>query len=132
MVPGKLRKIRLSPLQREVLWMLEEAGSETLPTLANTLGAKFPHEPRDALLAATQDAVRDLHDAGLVSLGREYVKPGERWKSIPPEEVARFLLLSDVLRWDEERGFWHWDEVRAGTHRVALALTEVGEEALRH
>jgi DNA-binding MarR family transcriptional regulator len=31
------RKIRLSPLQRDVLWTLEEAGSETLRTVLATL-----------------------------------------------------------------------------------------------
>ncbi len=36
------KKLKLSPMQREIVWMLEEAGSEALTTVLITLHGQFP------------------------------------------------------------------------------------------
>jgi hypothetical protein len=32
-----MRKLRLTPMQRDILWMLEEAGEENMPCIRTTL-----------------------------------------------------------------------------------------------
>jgi len=52
------RRLKLTPLQRDVLWMLEEAGSETVGTIIATL------KPDEKELEVQVDQLEEL---GLVS-----------------------------------------------------------------
>jgi hypothetical protein len=65
---GKPRKLSLSPIQREVLGMLEEAGEENMPTIINTLGLKFSDLSHEELRRKVGDAVEGLSRYGFVYL----------------------------------------------------------------
>jgi hypothetical protein len=52
------RKLRLSPVQGAVLRLLEEAGSEEIPVVLNTLQAQFPAYQPEELLSVAEEAVR--------------------------------------------------------------------------
>ncbi len=73
------RKVRLTLLQRDVLWMLEEAGEETIGTIQVTLKPRGP----ETLVSAV---------AGLTRLG--YVRQSEvggRASLVLTEEGRRSL-----------------------------------------
>jgi hypothetical protein len=57
------RKIRLTPFQREVLWLLEEAGEETMQTIRVTLKPLDPGQLDSAITA--------LVSIGFVILGED-------------------------------------------------------------
>jgi hypothetical protein len=65
---GKPRKLSLTPIQREVLWTLEEAGEENLPTIMNTLRVKLPGVAGDDLSGIIRGAVEDLARRGFISV----------------------------------------------------------------
>jgi hypothetical protein len=65
---GKQRKLSLSPVQREVLWTLEEAGEETVPTIINTLRLKFSKFLHKELLERVEEAIESLSQHGFVYL----------------------------------------------------------------
>jgi DNA-binding MarR family transcriptional regulator len=73
------RKLRLTPLQRDLLWMLEEAGEETLTTILVTL------KPSDR---ETFD--RDL--ASLIRLGFVSVAEGQSDTTVALTESGRQAL----------------------------------------
>lgn len=56
-----MRKIKLSPLQNSILWMLEEAGEETLGTIRATLCTQGNSEE------AVTAAIERLRQLGFVS-----------------------------------------------------------------
>lgn len=61
------RVVRLSPLATALLAAC--TGWEDAPTLAARLEARFGAPPAGSSLAATEAALRDLRDEGLVELG---------------------------------------------------------------
>jgi hypothetical protein len=63
--------LSLTPVQREVLWALEEAGEENTPTLVNTLRSKFSNLSDEELHREINEAVEGLSRYGFV-----YMSPG--------------------------------------------------------
>lgn len=129
MAASKSKKYRLSSVQREILWALEESGAENIPTVLNTLRLKCANLSPNELLSQSEKAIRGLKEIGFISLTQDYEKPGLGFVPISPEHVGRFLSIGDIVTWDEHKG-WTWDEIKGGVYRVSLALTEAGRTAL--
>ena len=63
------RKLRLTPLQRDVLWVLEEAGEETLLTIQATLKPPDPEALNAAVAALGRIGyVRQTEEGGRAAL----------------------------------------------------------------
>ena len=83
---GKPRKLSLTRVQGEVLWVLEEAGEENMPALVNTLRVIFPALSDEELRAEVDGAVGALSRRGLV-----YVSPA-------PEGAMASVILTAAGR----------------------------------
>jgi hypothetical protein len=129
MAMNRSKKYALSPIQREILWTLAEAGSENIPTILNTLRLKFLNLPVSELLRQSEKAIRDLSQSGLIALTQDHEKPGLRFVPVSPDHLQRFLSIGNIVTWDEDRG-WVWEETKGGIYRVSLSLTEKGRSAL--
>ena len=121
------KKLKLSPMQREIVWMLEEAGSEALTTVLITLHGQFPGMAWRELMKNAEDAVKGLLHLGLVSLRQHVEKErgGYIYMPLEPNEVARVLSFqqnyarrNQVRDWPND-GSW-----------VELVITGAGERAL--
>src|SRR4051812_18322485 len=102
------RKLRLSPVQREIVWMLEEAGAEEIPTVLYTLMTTLPDCSPDEVVAAVEEAVRGLCDLGLVVFGRDYEAPGLHYVQIPADEAGPLLAIHEYMGRDARTGTWEW------------------------
>ncbi len=104
------RRLRLSPLQRDLIWMLEEAGAEDLRCLVATI------EPRD--LQEFEHDVRALVRLGLVRFYRDLGRPDYHYVALTESEADRLPDFRDLL-----------SEYRA-TLVAGIMLTKSGYAAL--
>src|SRR5262249_7569137 len=116
------RKLRLTPLQGQLLRILEEAGEEEITCAANTLHLQFPMSSVELLLQAFTEIQR-LLEMGFVSAAHE--REGVR------ENLEGVASVLKFLRFDPERNLWIWDVRQGGNHPVRLILEQRGEQALR-
>ena len=114
------KKVKTTPLQREILWGLADTGDCSLPALLNSLSAKFPALPPAALLKEVERSLGILNRAGCLYLMR--VIGGERQSVLVPEMAA--LDLDRILRRDEVGGGWEVSE--AHTDDIVVRLTTGG------
>jgi hypothetical protein len=63
---GRPGKGSMSPIQREILLLIEEAGEETIITVLATLQHQFPTYTPEELLVETEKAVNGLKRLGLL------------------------------------------------------------------
>lgn len=115
------RKLRLTPLEGALLFLLEEAGSENIVCLVNSLQPEVKTSP-EALLRAACDAIQHLLDMGLVSLDLR--------GSQAPIDCTKISAVMDFLRFDDRSGYWCWDEVRGGKAYPEIVLEAKGKQAL--
>jgi hypothetical protein len=87
---GKPRKLSLTPIQREVLWTLEEAGEENMPTIINTLRVKLSGAAGNDLSDDIRGAVEDLARRGFISISAEADASGA--ESVILTEAGRHTL----------------------------------------
>jgi hypothetical protein len=125
------RKLSLSPMQREIVWILEEAGAESIPTVLNTLQAHFSDHTPDELLIVAEEAIRKLFDMGFVSFSRDYEKPNLNYVPVSGEEASNLLSLAGYIHFSKQRRQWEWDDVRGGPYKISLEITQNGMEAIR-
>ena len=123
------RNLKLSPMQREVLWMLEEAGEENVPALLNTLQALFPDKPYQSLLAEVQAAIRGLWQLQLVAFSRDHGKPNLHYVLLDEAESRHALLLIEEVEYETTSGGWT-RRPGAGAYPLGLVLTDSGRTAL--
>jgi hypothetical protein len=121
------KKRRLSPLQREILWMLEEAGAETIPTIMVTLRSLFPSLSYDEAGTQFAQESRLLWLAGLVELCRNYHAPDLHYVRVSEEEHKTFF---STFQWSEEKDDWTWESASVTLSDMSIALTDVDREAL--
>lgn len=122
----------LSPIQRDVLWILEEAGEENLPTVLNTLRSNSAGVPDEVLIPALSDALRGLWRSDLITFCRYRGGSDARSEDLSPGETQSVLAVSEVVRWNEDGGYWQWDEARGGGGRVSVVVPDEVLHALRH
>ena len=123
------RKLKLSPLQREVIWMLgTEAGAETVPCVLNTLHEQFPDTPWSELVRSVEEAVKGLLDLGLISFRRfvERKHGAPFYVTLEPDEIPQVLSFqTNYARFSETT-----DWPNSG-HLIELEITDAGERALQ-
>lgn len=121
------RKLKLSPVQREILWLLREAGGETVPHTLNYLHGEFPGVAWRELMQQVEEAVRGLLDLGLVSFWRHIDKERGGYTYLPLEAVEvpqalsfqeNYVRRSQARDWPNN-GSW-----------IELVITDAGERAL--
>ncbi len=125
--PGSRRKQRLSPLQREVLWMLEETGAEDLLTVLRTLRARFPGLEVTPLLGEATDGLRRLWLAGLIELSTYHAGPSPAWVPLAAASAEQVWALLFTLPGDAEHWNWPTDTTLP---RPEVVLTEAGRRNL--
>lgn len=118
------RRLRLTPLQRDILWILEEAGEEHVTTLLNTLARTLTSHQRRHVLDATYAALDALFRAGLVE--SEY----ERQISDLNTSPGSFPDFRSLVVWDENSRYWKWNERLCGRQRLMCVLTDDGRAVL--
>lgn len=114
------KKVKTTPVQREILWALADTGDCSLPALLGSLSAKYPTHSPAALRKEVERSLRVLWRAGCLYLMR--VAGGERRIVLVPEMEA--LDLGRVLSWDEASGGWEVGE--ANTDGIVVQLTGGG------
>jgi hypothetical protein len=122
------RNLRLSPVQREILRMLEEAGEENLPTVLNTLWAVFPDRSHQALFEDAEAAIQGLRQLGLVAFSRDLGKPNLH-SVLLDDKSSGALVLARVVEYDVQRGYWT-DYAGEEPAAIGLVLTDAGRTAL--
>ena len=113
-------KVRLSPLQGRLLWLLEEAGEYYLPAALNALQVELPCAP-EVFLLQIGDAIESLIRHGYLSV----YQPD--WRSGTKVECIHSTLAS--LLFDSQKGAWHWKDGRGGKV-PQLVLEEKGKKLL--
>lgn len=122
----KPRKRRLSPMQREILWMLESAGAHDLPVVINTLWDLFADTGHEMFLWNVEEAIRDLSRLGYVT----FCHDAPQYPLVDPKGTGRLLAISDQFDWNDDRGYWQQGDRRVDTSGVMLQLTDTGRQAL--
>ena len=96
------KKVKTTPLQREILWALAETGECSLPALLSCLHPKFLHLSPAALEDEVERSLGIVWRAGCVYLKR--IVDGERKTVLVSEMQA--LDLGRLLSRDEASGEW--------------------------
>src|SRR5688572_17190746 len=113
-------------MQSRVLRELEEAGSESITTIVNTVEeVSFPVASQEFLLEVEQ-AIRDLYDRGFVAFEREVYDARSGRSNFFPADLQQVFPLRRCLIFDEERQYWAWNEPDCGEGRIKLVLTSEG------
>jgi hypothetical protein len=108
------RNLRLTPVQRDVLWAIEEAGAEDLLTVWVTVQDAHDSMPRDQFQAEFVDGVLGLSRLGYVRVVRRVQGPAGVAVDLPHEELERL---------------WFGD-MRAVGGGVGVEMTDAGYQAL--
>jgi hypothetical protein len=130
MARARPRKVRLSPMQREILWILEEAGAEYIAATLNRLEKRFPEYSRDQFISTFEEAIRGLWELGFIALGRDYQKPGLTYVLVPQQETLEYLQIHEYAKYDQEKDYWFWDGTLGDSVRLSFMLTKEGRQAL--
>ncbi len=107
----------MSPIEREVLWMLEEAGEENLLSVFNTLCSRFPNIPDDGLIHQAIYAVQQLQNLCFIDI--------ETHREPLDDQGVREALAKYRETWvDMALGLWSWDVNKGHLYPEFLVLTE--------
>lgn len=117
---GRPGRRSYSALQRDLLWQLEEAGAEDVPTVMNTL----PVADDDLSFMRFERALTELVRADLVEFRRTL--PAGRSGGAP---ISERLDAPEDLRTLVARGESMW-VATSSAHGVEIVLTESGRDAL--
>jgi len=125
------KKLRLSPVQREVVWVLSEAGEENLAALLNTVSKKIQANSRLEALMVFENAIRYLYRQGFIDLCLENLE-NQKHQLVPlTSDEATELSVVRVLKWDVNGGYWCLDATQTGKNTLVVTLTEKGQEVLQ-
>jgi hypothetical protein len=113
-----------------VLRLLEEAGSEEIPVVLNTLQAQFPAYQPEELLSVAEEAIGGLRKLGLVAFSRDYGVAGLHYVQLPDDQPKGSTSLQQLSTYDEARKAWKWADLPGDSEPISLILTEQGTRAL--
>ena len=119
------KKVKTTPLQREILWSLAATGEASLLGMLRSLEAKFPNDSSDALLKDVQRSLGVLRRAGFLYLLWQFET--ER-KSMLWKEASALSLEESIAR-DEATHVWSIYEP-PNAKDIIVQLTQGGVEAL--
>ena len=119
---GKPRKLKLSLMEREILWALEE-DRQDVPLFLLTLAMRFEEPDSDVFREKVKNAVRRLREFGFLGLefdtGDDRVKFPQRWV---PADFDKIYGVIDDVRWSAARA--------SGDFLHSVYLTDTGRKAL--
>ena len=110
------KRIKTTPLQREILSALANSGDCSLPALLSSLRSKFPHLALAALQDHVEQSLGILWRAGCIYLMR--IVDGEKRTVLVPEMEE--LDLHKLLTWDGASDGWI-----AGENNVADVIIQI-------
>ncbi|MBV9957189.1 MAG: hypothetical protein JO360_02155 [Acidobacteria bacterium] len=96
------KKVKTTPLQREILRALAQTGECSLPVLLGQLRLKFSQLSPAKLQGEVERSLGILKRAGCLYLSRLI---GDERKNVPADEWTA-LGLGRMLSWDDEQGGW--------------------------
>lgn len=128
-MPHHHSKVKLSPIQNAINWILEDGGSEYLTCVINTLHPEFSNLPAPDIifLESAEKAIRGSLKLGLLKICRYF---NHDWIPITGFEIEQILTFQEVFEWNEQGKIWHWNEKHGGSNTIELVLTEKGYQAL--
>ena len=97
-----MRKVKTTPLQREVLWSLAETGERGILAMLDILRSRFPAVTNEALLKELERSLSILGRMGCLFLCWQY----EDERRPVRFEERRALSLESLLCWDEASKHW--------------------------
>jgi hypothetical protein len=123
-----MRKVKLTPLQREILWTADEneLGVCSLLQILDRLQQIFPEQPPELFLKEVQRALQVLWRMGCFYLSSQH---GESLKTIKVHEMDEFDLRHIVQRNPLNM---HWELIlqEPPLDNIILELTNGGAEVL--
>ena len=126
---ARVPRMRLTPMQRDILWLFRESGSESVATVANTLqsSATLSDGIDNAIeLAAAIDGLRSL---GLIEFCFHDPASGAGWTQEHDCAALTALSFLDLLTRSPD-GSWT-SLLPGGIGRwIELCITDTGYEAL--
>lgn len=120
---GKPRKLSIPPIQRVILWALEEAGSETIICVLNTLRHELKVPADQAMLRAAEEAVRELIRSGYVAVARVQGDLHPEWVPIVGEALKEILDFSGNYQLALDG---NWISIASADEAIELILTDQG------
>ncbi len=115
--------MNLSRLQRRILALLEEAGDEGIGTLTNTV-AQATGDPTE--IAAMREAIKGLHEAGLVKVADSRDPVSLRLVALAPQPTKDLLeSLAEKTCWNRDQSLWKWKEA---SDAPEVITTEAGHQ----
>ncbi len=126
-----MKKIRISRLQNQLMWLLEEAGEETVGAIFNTIQANSPDTPPAAVAGEIDTAVKGLQRIEYVQIAR--ATPGSGGRLIPyfKGEPEFEYDLSSWVQYDCDKHMWVANQNPETKVVVHLVLGENGEKFFR-
>lgn len=118
------KKIKTTPLQREILSALANTGECSLPALLSSFRSKFPHPASASLRDHVEQSLGILWRAGCIYLMR--IVDGEKRTILVPEMEE--LDLDKLLRWDGASDRWITGEENVAD--VMIQITNNGVQWL--
>lgn len=113
-----------------ILRELEEAGSEGVINILNTLFTRFPEKNKDVFLWEAAHSIRKLFEMGFVSFSIDKKIPGLRDVPIGMPEAQSYLRFPTTVFWKVQQGLWNWKIESVGEYPLQLIMTEAGHKAL--
>ena len=125
---GSSKKLQLSPIQREIMWSLEE-DQETIPTVFNTLRTRWPELPEATFASQIIEGILGLYHLDLVEFSTQVPgKHGPPLRIVQQNESKLVDLLKSIV-FDTECQSWRWDMDNYGEQGSAISLTASGRRA---
>ncbi len=124
-----MARLRLSPLQGAILWMLEEAEAEDIPCILNTLWLHTGSRESEVFAAEVEAAALVLAKLGFVRFYKDLGQPGYNYVSLSKDELRAVLPLRELVRLTPHG--WSYADVGQAGQVDGLMLTEEGKAALR-
>jgi hypothetical protein len=123
--------MQLSPLQLQILRLLEEAGEENIPTIANTIRAEAAPDAGPDVLGQIDAALRALHEADLVGFAYYRGDHDPAWQPLTDARLRVVFPIHRCLEWHGASGGWRWREDRCGRERVIVTLEDQGKRLIK-
>ena len=120
------KKVKLTPLQRQILRVLAPSGQRSLPALLDDLQAAFPVGSRRLEIKRLERSLGILGRMGCLYLSR--LMPSEE-KPFTVDEFTR-LSLEELVRWDDTGGGWGLPSSVSVVTDIVVRLTSGGLDIL--
>ena len=128
---GRPRKLKLTSIQRDILWEPEEAGGHSFATVVSTAAPRpsrtgsGPRRIQDAL-----DGLHALLRLGIMAVLWEHPHRPATYTPLESDELEQVFDLHTAFYWDEAEGCWRWRYKQDDDRIVTVVLTDAGWRTL--